>query len=556
MKTMKKTLVIITALAMLFTLAIPAFAVESPYTITINNSNDGHTYGAYQIFSGSISSGVLVDIEWGAAIEDSDALLALIKAGTYETLDFTGAESALDVATDLKVDGIGTDDLNAFAKIVGTYLVDNDVAATQTATYNTTNYTVEVDTGYYLVKDDASVSGSDSATLYMLDVAQDVTMTPKSDVPSVVKKVLEDTDVTDYTVNDEDYNDVADWDIGQTKSFRLYGTIPENFEELANYETYRFIFHDSYDEGITVSESLVYSVAYVVGETVTELDSSTFTVVQDQEANTITFTCDDLKAVLGDDIYNNPTVVITYDAMLNEDADIGLDGNENEVYLEFSNDPYNSSSTGILSSESEGNDDEEIHETGETEKDVVIVFTYALSANKVDSETNDALAGAEFILKNADGEYAVVLNGYFQEWTADEADATTLVSDENGDFEVIGLDADTYFLKETQAPDGYNMLQNEIELTITSDNSGEVIYQQSWDTFVATDALTDIELTVDGATTAATDGTVSLTIENSQGVTLPETGGIGTTIFYIVGATLVLGAGIILITKKRMASQG
>ncbi len=556
MKTMKKTLAIITALTMLFTLAIPAFAAESPYTITISNSNDGHTYGAYQIFSGTISSSVLVDIEWGAAVEDSAALLALIQAGIYEDLDFSVCETALDVANALKVDGIGTDDLNLFAKIVGTYLVDNDIAATATATYNTTNYTVEVETGYYLVKDDASVSGLDSATLYMLDVAKDVTMTPKSDVPSVVKKVLEDTDVTDYTVNDEDYNDVADWDIGQTMSFRLYGTIPANFEELASYETYRFIFHDTYEEGITVAEDLVYSVSYVVGETVTTLNSSTFTVTQDQDAHTITFTCDDLKTALGDDIYNNPTVVITYDAMLNEDAEIGLDGNENEVYLEFSNDAYNSSADGILTSESTGDEDEEIHETGETEKDVVIVFTYALSANKVDSETSEALADAEFLLKNVDGEYAVVVDGYFQNWTADEADATTLISDENGDFEVIGLDADTYYLKETQAPDGYNMLQNEIVLTITSDKNDAVIYQQSWDTFAPTDALTDIELTVDGSTTSATDGTVSLTIENSQGVTLPETGGIGTTIFYIVGGTLVLGAGIVLITKKRMSIQG
>lgn len=546
MKTFKKVAVLVVAIAMMLTLTIPALAVEpvETHTITINNSNDGHTYGAYQVFDGQISDKVLVNIEWGTAVQNPQTLLTDLKAGTYETLDFTACKTALDVNDQLKDENVSVDDLNAFAKVVGTYFVKNNISATAVATYNTTNYTVDVATGYYLVKDDAKVTGVDSTTLYMLDVAKDITMNPKSDVPTVVKKVLEDTDVTDYSNLDVDYNDVADWDMLQTKAFRLYGTIPANFEELKSYETYKFIFHDTYSKGISVEDNLNYTVSYRINGVETTLDNSTFVLTQDKANRTLTFDCADLKAVLGDDIYKNPTIAITYDAVLNKNAVVGLPGNPNEVYLEFSNDAYNSKAEGDLQTGEE-------HPTGQTEKDVVIVFTYALGGNKVDADTKDTLQGAEFILKNANGEFAVVKNNFFQNWTTNKADATTLLSDENGNFKVIGLDADTYFLKETKAPAGYNMLQNDIELVISSSYNDNQIYKQDWNTFVATDALTTINLTVDGTKTEAPNGVGVLDIENSKGSTLPGTGGMGTTIVYILSALLIVVPAIILIRKKR-----
>lgn len=519
------------------------------YTITINNSNEGHTYGAYQIFGGTISGNVLVDIEWGAAITDATDYLTKLVASTEAGFDFTGCESANDVANVLKNSEVSDSSsaMNAFAEFTGSYLITQGTSPTATASYNesTSMYSVTVSTGYYLIKDETAVTGQDATTLYILDVAKDITVAPKSDIPTVEKKVLEDTTINNQLTggNDENYNDVADWDMNQVQSFRLYGEIPADFTEIESYETYRFIFHDTYAEGISFPAEFNYSVAYRIGGVETAMDADSFSYTINEESNELTFTCEDLIKVLGVDILKqNPTIVITYSAYLNTSAVVGLDGNVNEVYLEFSNDPYNSSASGT-------------HTTGETQTDAVIVFTYGLEAAKVDSETSQILEGAVFQLKNTKNEWAVVTDGKLVEWVESQDNATELISDKEGNFSVVGLDADTYYLEEIAAPDGYNMLQTDIQLVITSMNDKVVIYQQHWNSFEASDGLTDIYLAVDAKNAVAGDaqsGMVYITIENSVGVTLPETGGSGTMMLYVFGGIMVLGVAIIFVTKKRM----
>ena len=137
-------------------------------------------------------------------------------------------------------------------------------------------------------------------------------------------------------------------------------------------------------------------------------------------------------------------------------------------------------------------------------------------------------------------------------WTDTAADATTLISDTNGLFKVIGLDDGTYYLEETKAPSGYNKLTNAVEVVITA----TTVNNQSWNSTPA-DALTKLDVTAGGnaGTGDVATGIASINIANNKGSTLPSTGGIGTTIFYVLGGTLVVGSGIALVTKKRLGKN-
>ena len=222
-----------------------------------------------------------------------------------------------------------------------------------------------------------------------------------------------------------------------------------------------------------------------------------------------------------------------------------MSGQENAVKLEYSNDSYwDGSGTPT---------------TSKTPEDKVIVFTYELDVTKQDSVTDKKLKDAEFNLKNAADKYAKVdENGYVTGWVDTVAEASVLKSDANGLFKVIGLDDGTYTLTETKAPTGYNLLNAPVTLKLDATTANG----QNWDVFDATKALTDLTLTVDtGAAQPAKTpgegdsfgkyGVVETTVLNTSGSSLPSTGGIGTTIFYVAGGVLVVGAGVLLITKKR-----
>lgn len=276
--------------------------------------------------------------------------------------------------------------------------------------------------------------------------------------------------------------------------------------------------------GLTLNEDSikVYVASDKAGTDKAEISGWTKTV--DGQSFTVSFT--DLKMVSG--VSQGKYIIVEYTATLNQNAEVGLPGNPNTVYLEYSDKPDQSSSSDT------GN-------TGKTPEDKVIVFTYELDTTKVDGQDNTKkLEGAEFKLHNADNKWAIVdSNAKVTGWADTEEGGSTLTSDANGLFKVIGLDDGTYYLKETKAPTGYNLLSSEITVVITATTTNG----QTWTDGVASSALTSLAVTADGTagTGDTSTGIASITVANNTGALLPSTGGMGTTIFYVVGAVLVIG---------------
>ncbi|HIY17445.1 MAG TPA: LPXTG cell wall anchor domain-containing protein, partial [Candidatus Intestinimonas stercorigallinarum] len=232
-------------------------------------------------------------------------------------------------------------------------------------------------------------------------------------------------------------------------------------------------------------------------------------------------------------------VIVNYNAIVNKFAVVGGVGNPNEVDLEFSNNPNTDS-------------------TGETPKDIVTSFTYQLNVTKVDGkDENVKLEGARFALyrlvADPDGgqkkEYVKIdADNKVSGWQETLPTNGNIVTDVNGRMSVIGLDAGTYYLTECVAPDGYNLLDADVQITITAEYSkdGKTIEKL---TVTVDDGEPTNGTTEDGEFT----GELEVTVKNFSGVELPGTGGIGTTIFYTLGGLLAVGAAVFLVTKKRMS---
>ena len=597
MKKARKLTAVLLSLVMLLALVIPASAAEN-YSITIQNNKTGHTYEAYQIFAGTVSDDetdvetdagpMLGDIIWGSGVDDARyaELLAALKAdATIGALE--GMQDAADAAAvAAALDGADAETAAAFADVVSDYLAAAPTG--QTNTMADGNYIIQgLPAGYYLVKDkDGSLQGeADTATDYIVQVLGNVTMDPKdSDIPTLEKKVAEEGKGNEGKYNQDGgygtyYNDVADWNIGDSVPFKLIASMPDA-AEIAAYDTYSYTFHDTLDPGLTLEQKAgedqtTFAIYFVNtknedprAEGFQYLDAAKYDVNIDAETNSFTIAIDDLKTLMvttagGQQIpaTNYDYIVIFYDAVLNANAEIGLPGNENTAYLEFSNNPNGDG-------------------TGRTEDDKVIVFTYELDGTKVDGETQAALQNAQFVLLNgAKSEAAMVENGKvtgwvkvateaaagdvqmpgtYEEWVERYGDQNViLTSAADGIFKIAGLDDGTYYLREIQAPNGYNLLEDDVKLVITATTANV----QNWAGDPAT-ALTALNMTITvgeaGPTQVRGDlegGTVGVTVENNQGATLPETGGMGTTLFYIIGGLLVVGAGILLVVRIRMKAH-
>lgn len=575
MKKARKLTAVLLSLVMLLALVVPASAAEN-YSITIQNDKTGHTYEAYQIFAGTVSSDeatagnvegpMLGDIIWGSGV-DGGALLTALQAenaGKYGT-----CTTAADVAKALGTENATAADAAAFADIAAQHLTAT-VAGTATAPNDDGNYVIEgLPAGYYLVKDkDDTLDGTaDTATDYIVQVLGNVAMEPKSsDIPTLEKKVAEQGKGNEGKYNQDGgygtyYNDVADWNIGDRVPFKLIGSIPD----MDAYDTYQYIFHDTISAGLTldINSFDVYVAQEKYQDPVAlkwnEVPAENYTLTQ--TADGFTLAIDNLKEFPYVNQEGRKYILVFYDAELNGNAEIGLPGNENSAYLEFSNNPN-------------GNG------TGRTEDDKVIVFTYELDGTKVDGETQAALQNAQFVLLNgAKSEAAMVENGKVTGWVKVDSDAAAgdvqmpetyeqwvarygdqnviLTSAADGAFNIAGLDDGTYFLREIQAPNGYNLLEGDVQLVITADTANG----QNW--AGAPDlALRDLNMTITVGEAGPThvpgdraDGTVGVTVENNGGATLPETGGMGTTLFYIIGGLLVVGAGVLLVVRIRMKAH-
>lgn len=521
MKHMKKFVGVLLAMIMALAMTMTAFAA----TVTV--PSDGilkdHTFTAYQIMSGREEGGILSDVQWGSGINSGAFLTALKADATYGSL-FTDCTDAAAVAKVLGAKNTNTTLANAVAKLA--YANKKDTGTALTSGENT------LADGYYLVVDTTADVGKGGAyNTALLQVVGDIDITVKTDVPTVEKKVLEDDKYSQDGGYGEGYNDVADYNMGDVVPFHLIGSVPD----MSRYDTYKYIFHDTLSTGLTLNEDSVkvYVASDKKGTNKTEITGWTKAV--NGQSFTVSFT--DLKTVSG--VSQEKYIIVEYTATLNQAAVVGLDGNPNVVYLEYSNKP----------DQSGGGD---TGNTGKTPEDKVIVFTYELDTTKVDGQDNsNKLSGAEFKLHNADNKWAIVdSNNKVTGWADTEEGGSKLTSDANGLFKVIGLDDGTYYLKETKAPTGYNLLSSEITVVITATTTNG----QNWTDGNASNALTNLAVTADGkAGTGDTNtGIAGITVANNKGSTLPETGGMGTTIFYVLGTILVLGAAIMLITKRRM----
>ena len=555
MKHLHKFASVLLALVMALSLMVPAFAAEGeevappPAEETTTGGEttanltvpdlSGHIYYAYQIFTGTQaeSEGALADVQWGKGINSEDFIQKLIALG-YKTDEgekvFTDGMTAAQVAEGIARYADETEQANAIAQAAF-----NAKMGDGTKLENTTT----LDTGYYLIVDQTTFGDGETNTVVnaaLLQLTNDITIKTKVSVPAVDKKVQENSD--------GEYGEAADYNIGDDVPFQFISAVPD----MSQFETYKYVFHDTMSAGLSFNAD---SVEVQVGPST--VPATEYEVVTEGLTDGCTFEIvfDDLKSALAQttNAVTGAPIIVTFTAELTDKAVIGGGGNSNTVKLEYSNNPND---------DGDGNPP-----TGETPEDEVLVFTYELDTDKVNGN-KEPLKDAKFRLarkvKDENGaetneyEWATIANGKITGWEkaseGQQFGGTELTTPESGKFEIEGLDAGTYYLWETKAPAGYN----------TPEDPFVVVISRELTQIDGKEGYTDLKVTIDGEagkdeTTMDSEkeetgsGTVGVEVVNQSGATLPETGGTGTTIFYIVGGLLTVGAVVLLVTKKRMS---
>ena len=486
----------------------PAAATTANLTIThqdgITDAAD-HTYKAYQILTGDVSG------EQGTSATANGYTLANMKWGTNAPTGKTpGAELTATEVAEVKAwtaDTVKALTLQGTSSVTATKNDDGDYVFSG------------LTTGYYLVKDETNLGTNeknDANSAIIIQVVGDTTVQTKRSIPEVDKQVYDDEETA--------WSDAADHDLYESFQFKLIATIPAD-ADYAAYPTYAVTFHDTMSVGVAFE-----SIASVKVGT-TPVPEAGYTCTATAAANngdaesSWTINIADIKEYV-DDLSAGTTVEVIYNAHLTnkvatyykESADTATPSN-NKVYLEYSNNP---NGTG----------------TGKTKEDTVWVFSYEVDNTKVDGSNNNApLAGAGFRLYNGATEVGLIYDESISAYRPVKEGETAVEmksAETTGKFDIKGLDPGTYTLKETTTPTGYSTMP---------DKTIEI-------------AATTVENT-DGASAklTMTKNDTTNQIINEKGATLPSTGGMGTTLFYIVGAVLMIGAGVLLVTRRRMSAQ-
>lgn len=417
--------------------------------------------------------------------------------------------------------------------------------------------------GYYIVDEVSQNGGTDSASsLCMVRTANpDAFVHIKSDYPSVTKKIQEDDN--QEIIGNGGWNDIADYEIGQTVPYKFESDVPN----MNGYESYYYAWHDVMDDALTFHKD---SVSIVISDGTKDytVKENEFSVTENMDDVTFKVEMNDLKAVvdrefdnkdaLGHNVYGQ-TVILTYNATLNDNAaaDTGRPGFENDVRLEFSNDP---DSTG------EG-------KTGFTPWDTVVCFTYKLNVLKTNNYDlplenakfrlySDEDCTKEVYVKEAEDGYHIVNRDMVNDDIV--TDMVEMTSKADGTFVIYGLDQGIYYLKETDAPDGYRTILDPIVLTV------EPTFTEDRDSYIKGDGATDKVLQelvysayikqflngtfVENNGTLETDvvaGAGNLTVINHVGTKLPVTGSSAMILLLIAGAGIMLAAKLVPDEKKK-----
>lgn len=527
-KVIKKLLAALLAVAMVCAMAIPAFAYNPGETK--EDLNTKHDYGAFQIFEGVISKDneTLSDVKWGQNITEPDIFLDNLKLDSTIGNQFSNAKTAQDVLMVISTWHDSDDDSIAFARFVCKYLYPTaDAKPTPVATDHTGGINIPK-SGYYLIVDTSTFSDDDFYHAYNSFFLLNVPQTPyvvlvnhKVVKPTVEKEVYDNNDIG----STGGWGSSADHAINEPFQFRLIAKLPaseNNGRAYDYYKKYTVCFNDTLSDGITFDK--LDTVEITNGDGSTPQVINNYTLDPNDPQSSFKLSIDDVKTCVPD-LNKGATITVTYTAHLNENATVNTAGgdtkNKNRVYLEYSNNPRISTS---------------LDHTPESE---VCVYTYQLNNTKYhdDDTPGNELAGAGFRLysgKDCTKEQEIKLKKnttdgtYSPYFGADAGDE--MFSDEHGQFNVKGLDAGTYYLKETTTPADFTPCSVIPPVTITANHTKD-----------------HVDLS----------GNLSTTIINKKagGITLPSTGGIGTTLFYVVGGGLMVAAIVLLVTKKRMENK-
>ena len=538
-KVIKKLLAALLAVAMVCAMAIPAFADNS--WETEEDLNTKHEYAAFQIFTGDVKGDGIDDFKisnvgWGSSIAHPNEFLAqltndLTIGGKFET-NFTPQEAVAVISQW----GDSDDNSIAFARCVCNYVYSDGDSKPVIQGLHTGGIKVPKP-GYYLIVDTSPFDEDDSYHAYnsfLLKVtkADYVFNINYKVVKPTVEKEVHDNDNNDISSagNNDGWGSSADHAINEKFQFRLIAKLPaskDNGRAYDYYDKYTVCFNDTLSDGITFDKLDKVEIANVDGVNPQVINADNYTR-NPNGSQSFKLSIDNVKTcarAANLDLNKGATITVTYTAHLNETAYVNTAGgdtkNKNRVYLEYSNNPRISTS---------------LDHTHESE---VCVYTYQLNNTKhQDSETGPVLAGAGFRLYSDEActpEQEVRLykegNFYFpiKDATDKDKDAVQMISGQDGQFNVRGLDAGTYYLKETKTPDDYSTCPDK-----------EIVISAKHDVY-------NVSLA----------GNLSNKIINKKagGITLPSTGGIGTTIFYVVGGGLMVAAIVLLVTKKRMENK-